>query len=238
MFKFNLNAMKKCFKMMVFLLVVTGMIYSCHPSFDATVDELDLAITKYDQDQDFNQLNSFYLDNTVAYITDEEDGDGLDDELNDLIIDEVRSNLLGIGWTENTDTVGGIQADVGITVSALDVDVTYYYYYWWDYWYWYPWYPYSGTYWWGPGYPIWPGYPIYPSYSYTVGTVIIDMINVDEIEMVEPIPENPKLEIPIVWTGAINGILAGSSENREQRLITTMEKVFMQSTYLHKKSPR
>jgi len=231
--------MKKIFRLLVFLLPVSVMIYSCYPKYDATVEELDLAITKYDEEQDFGQLNSFFLYDTIIYINDEEQPSPMADHSHeDHILAQVRQNLTGLGWTEETDTTGGINADVSIMISVLETDINYYYYYWWDYWYWYPWdwwYPWYPGY---PGYPIYPGYPTYPGSGYTVGTIFIDMVNVDDIDIPEVgIPENPSFKIPIVWTGAVNGILAGSDKNIESRITTQIEQVFNQSTYLYKKTP-
>jgi hypothetical protein len=216
------------------------MLVSCYPGFDATVDELDLAVTKYDEDQDFTILNTFYLYDTIIYITDDEDetlSSNIDHSQGPHIIEQVRQNLLSYGWEEIEDTTG-VDVDVSILISALEVDVYYYYYYWWDYWYWYwyGWYPgYPGY----PGYPIYPGYPTYPSYGYTVGSILIDMVDMDDVAApVPPIeggdPENPKFEIPIVWTGAVNGILEGSNENIQMRLTRQIGQVFEQSPYLHK----
>jgi hypothetical protein len=38
----------------------------------------------------------------------------------------------------------------------------------------------------------------------------------------------------VVWTGAVNGILAGSDANMERRLTTQIGQVFTQSPYLQK----
>lgn len=220
--------MTKLFKQLIYLLPISVMIISCYPEFDATVDELDLAITKYDDKQDFSTLSTFFLYDTVIYITDDEEADppDFDRTQGPHIIAKVRENLLGLGWVEETDTVGGVKADASILISALEVDVSFYYYGYWDYWYWYPWYP---------GYPIYPGYP---SYSYTVGTVLIDMVNMGDVVMPATDIENPSFDIPIVWTGAVNGILSGSDQNIENRLTKQIGQVFEQSTYLNKKEPR
>lgn len=226
--------MKRIMKLLVFLLPISVAILSCHSEYDATIEELDLAITKYDEEQDFGELQTFYMPDTIVYIGEEEETFNIDVDhtQEDHILSQVRQNLLDLGWTEVEKPVDGdIDADASILISVLETDITFYYYYWWDYWYWYPWYPYSTNYWWG--YPVWPGYPIYPSESITVGTVFIDMVNMNKI--VAPTdPENPKFEIPIVWTGAINGILSGSKTNIQGRLTTEISQVFEQSTYLHK----
>lgn len=228
--------MRKLFKLLLFVIPISVMFASCYPAFDATVEELDIAMTKYDSTQNFDELSTFFLYDTIIYITDEDNPENIDHAQEDHILAEVRQNLLDIGWTEVPKPVDGseIDADVAIMISALATDISYYYYYWWDYWYWYPysyWYP--GY----PGYPWYPWYPVYPSYSYTVGTVIIDMINMDKV--VEPSlnDDNPSFKLPVVWTGALNGILSGSDENVAKRLTTQIDQLFGQSTYLIKKAP-
>ena len=96
--------MRKIFRLTVFLFLVAAVLYSCHSEFDATIDELDLAITKYDEDQNFNALNTFFLYDTIIYITDDEDADppDINDGHGPHIISQVRQNLLNIGWVEDT----------------------------------------------------------------------------------------------------------------------------------------
>ncbi len=236
--KFKTNAMKEMNKIIALLFFVSVIIYSCHPEYDATIDELDLAITKYDQEQDFNELQTFYLYDTIIYIYDDESilPAGNDHTQEELILSEVRNNLTSLGWTEvDAPSENSIDADVSIMISVLETDVSFYYYYWWDWWYWYPWdwwYPWYPDYPGYPGYPVWPGYPTYPSGGYTIGTVFIDMINMNEI--VEPESDDVSVKLPIAWTGAINGILAGSDANISSRISTQINQVFAQSPYLHK----
>lgn len=227
--------MRRILRLMVFLLPISVAIFACRPEYDATIEELDLAITKFDESQNFDELNTYYLYDTIIYVTDDEDATPPDINKGhgSHILAQVRGNLESLGWQENNDTIGGVQADASILISVLETDVNFYYYGWWDWWYWYPWYPYAYTssYWWG--YPIWPS-PIYPNYGYTVGTVLIDMVNVNKIKGPDLNDDNPHIEIPVVWTGAVNGILSGSDKNIENRLTEEIEQVFKQSSYLHK----
>ena len=228
--------MKTQIKKYVWLIPLLAIIASCSPEFDATVEELDLAITRHDDDQSFSGYQTFYLEDTVIYIVeDEEDLEDIDRTHDAQIISEVRQNFLDKGWTEVTDPDDLEDgADVSILLSVLTVDLYYYYTYWWDYWDWWYW----GS--WYPGYPIYPGYPWYPiypgigypSYGYTVGTVMIDMLDLKNLEVPEDPEDYPKVDI--IWTGAVNGILAGSDASISKRLTKQIDQVFNQSPYLEK----
>ncbi len=217
----------------VFLIPFAITIFSCSPEFDTTVEEMDLAITRVDDNQDFSSYHTFYLEDTVIYIVSEdEDPADIDRTHDEQIISEVRQHFLNLGWTEVSDAADiESEADVAILLSALAVDIYYYYTYWWDYWdwwYWDPWYP------WYPGYPWYPVYPGigYPSYGYSVGTVMIDMADILNIETNANEGDRPKVDI--LWTGAINGVLLGSDASISSRITTQMNQVFDQSPYLQK----
>jgi len=209
------------------LLMILLVIQSCDPEFKATVEELDLAITIYDDTQNFGQLSTFYMEDTIIYIGDDKVEIQREDNATEQhILDQVRQNLLELGWEEVSDTTNDdLQSDVAIMISVLEKDLYYYYTYWWDWWYWYPWD------WWYPGYPVYPVYPSYPTYGYTVGTLLIEMVNTD---VVLPPVENVSIRLPVVWSGVVNGILSGSEENIQNRLTKQIGQVFLQSDYLHK----
>lgn len=221
--------MRKQIRSYLWLIPILALAFSCSPEFDATTEELDLAITRVNDDQDFTAYQTFYLEDTVVYIGDEEDLEDIDRTHDEQIISEVRQHMLDMGWQEITDPEKiESDADVTILLSALAVDVYFYYTYWWDYWDWWYW---GG---WHPGYPwypSWPGYG-YPSYGYSVGTVIADMVDVKNIELPENPDENPRFDI--IWTGAVNGLLIGSDANISSRLSTQLDQVFAQSPYLIK----
>ena len=225
--------MRKIMQALGIFLVSMLVIPSCNPTFDASVEDLDLAISTYDKTQNFGQLSTFHLEDTVIYISDDKVTIQREDNSTEQqILDLVRQNLLDIGWQEVTDTAadGTIDSDVSILVSVLKADLNFYYTYWWDWWYWYPWdYWYPGY----PGYPVYPVYPTYPSYGYTVGSLMIEMINMDDV-ILPPVEGDPSLKIPVVWTGIVNGILSGSKENIQNRLNKQITQVFYQSDYLHK----
>jgi hypothetical protein len=213
-----------------------GILTSCFPEFDAKLSDLDIAISREDKNQDFTQLNSFFLYDTINYIdNNEKPTPKVQHQFDDQILDLVKQNLKGIGWTEISQPSESNIPDVSIFISVLNVDLSYYYYNWTDYWYWYPWQ------WWYPGwnYPVYPVFPpgYSPIYSFSVGTIMIDMVNMNEL-LINPLIEPPISKIPIVWTGAVNGILAGSDEYISGRLTAQINQVFTQSSYLFKKQPK
>ena len=73
----------------------------CYPSEDFTVEELDTVITNYDEDEDYSRFTTFAVPDSVARIG----GDGSEDPgpFDDLILDLVRSNMLDLGYIEETD---------------------------------------------------------------------------------------------------------------------------------------
>ena len=221
--------MRSFLKSFMYVFLFAAMIASCTPEITLSTVEKDIAVTRFDENQDFTQLNSFYMYDTVIYVTDEEYPDpGEGHEHDELILSNVRQNLLSYGWTEVTDTTNN-EADVAILISSLKVDVYYYYQYWNYYWGWYP-----G---WGGGY--YPGYPNWGvSYGYSAGSILVDMFDRNGDFSVSDDPDNPRIDVPIVWTGGVNGILSGSQENIASRLTTQLDQVFTQSPYLLKKQPR
>lgn len=223
--------MNALIKKYVWLIPILAVIAACSPEFDASIEEQDLAITRVDDNQNFSGYNTFYLEDTVIYIVeDEEDLEDIDRTHDAQIISQVRQNFLDMGWQEITDPDKiESDADVSILLSALAVDMYFYYTYWWDYWDWWYW---GG--WWYPGYPwypVWPGYG-YPSYGYSVGTVMIDMVDIKNMQLPSSQDENPKIDI--LWTGAVNGILVGSDASISNRLTKQIDQVFTQSPYLEK----
>ena len=223
--------MKRVILLPGILLIVMMVIHSCSPEFDASVDELDLAITSYNDAENFGDLSSFYMPDTIVYIDDGVTIQREESSTEQHILDKVRENLLELGWTEVSDTTDdNITSDVAIMISVLEADINYYYTYWWDYWYWYPWDWWYPVY---PGYPVYPIYPVYPSYGYTVGTLIVEMVNTKDF-VTPPVEGNPVFKLPIVWTGMVNGILSGSDVNMQRRLTTQIDQIFLQSEYLHK----
>jgi len=222
-------------KLKLFFIGLTALLVNgCYPGYDVTIEDLDLAITHYNSDQDFTALNTFYMYDTVVHIVGEDET--VDRTHDSHILSELRRNLVTNGWTEITDTTNNRDnIDVVVFASVLSTDVYSYYYYWYDYWYWYPWdwyYPYYDSYYY---YYYYPGYyPGYASYSYSLGTIFCEMINITDFEAQPPEGDKVDVKVPIIWTGAINGIISGSDASINSRITKQMTQVFEQSPYLNK----
>lgn len=231
MFKYPF--MKKILKLQAWIFLMAAMLSACSLEFDATPSEMDLAITRVDDNQDFSAYHTFFLPDTVIYVgVDDENSDDLDRTHNAQIISEVRQHFSDMGWIEITDTARlKTDADVVVLISALAVDANYYYANWWNYWNW--WY----KEWWFRGSPAYTWYPEYPgygyqSYDYSSGTVMIDMADLKDIQL--PFNEGEQPKIDIIWTGAINGILKGTDYYISTRITKQLNQVFSQSPYLSK----
>ena len=68
-------------------------------------------------------------------------------------------------------------------------------------------------------------WPWVPVGSYTTGTVILDMVDVDGASEEEQ-------TFPIVWNAIINGLVTGSDASLANRIETNINQAFAQSSYL------
>jgi hypothetical protein len=120
---------------------------------------------------------------------------------------------LGYRKIENPNQENIPDLFVRVAVTTTENYQAYYNYGWWG-WGWYP-----G---WGVYYP-W--YPTGSVYSYTTGSVLIDMVDVENADIEQEI-------LPAVWYAGINGLLGDNSRNVRNRLITNIDQCFEQSPYL------
>ncbi len=198
-------------------LAFFGLMAGCFPGGPEFVDQLDVVYTDYDEEFNFTNSLTYSLPDGVIEITDKDPGNNppefIDEVFSDAILDRIRQNMTAYGFTEVDEDN---DPDIIFLASAMSND--FYYFYNPCYWCWYN----PG---WGPGYG-W-GYPWYPGYvsGYTTGTLFLQMVNPAEIA---------GEEIPVVWTGVVNGLLQGSDASIVQRINVTVDRAFSQSTYLDK----
>lgn len=209
----------KCFmktrhlRLIVFLTLPLAL-SRCFPGGPEYTEEMDMVVTNYDPDFDFQSVGTYALPDDVVKITGNlQDGDDVEfikPEYAEAILESIRENMSSYGWTEvdkNDDP------DIIILPSAMSSTTLVFYY---DYWYWSWWYPYS---WWGWYYP----YPVYGG-SYTSGSVFIQMTYPEGMTAAD--------DIPVVWSSILNGLLEGSTAAISSRIESSVNQAYTQSPYL------
>ncbi|MCO5723246.1 DUF4136 domain-containing protein [Robiginitalea marina] len=183
----------------------------CYPDEPEFVEEYDVVYTNYAPEFNFDNAYTYALPDGVLLIDDDRGPNGppefIDDQFGDAILDNIRQNLNAEGWTEVDEADG---PDLIVLASAFDTEFLYFY----DpgYWCWY--YPCWG--WWYPGYL--PGYVT----GYRTGTVLIQVTDPNGVL---------NEEVPVVWTGAINGLLQGSDANIIGRIDRNLDQAFTQPPF-------
>lgn len=203
------------------IIMAFGLLVSCYPEKDRTIEDFDIVGTNYDDSKNWDDYKTFYVSDSVLLVYDTtEDVPDYPEKEARVILDGIQKNLLDLGWNEITDTTGGVFPDVYITPYIWTNDVSGAIYYPGYPWYgggYYPWYP--GYY---PGYPGWGGATYY---SYTTGTILIDMLDLVH-------PDNVNHQLDIIWSAGINGIVTSSSNLN--RIEYSVDQAFSQSKYLKK----
>lgn len=204
-----------------FLIFTAILLTGCYtPKEDVFVEDLDLVVVDYDDQFDFTAPQTFFMPDSISRVQDTDDNDDVG-QYDDIILEQIRSNMLAKGFTELDDS-NVADADVVLLISAVRTntyivaDPCF-----WGCWGWYPWPPGWG---WGPGWG-WP-YPPVVVGAYSKGTVIMNMI--------DPSAPSSDLEIEQVWLGAINGLLEGSDESILRRTNSLIDTAFELSPYLNR----
>jgi len=197
------------------------LLASCYPSSPTYTQQYDLVATNFDPTYNFGSKTTYSLPDKIVVVT----GDKINDPnaplefVNDatatLIFNAINSNMATLGWTKVDQSSN---PDVELLPAAMQTTTVYYYYNWGYYWGWY--YPYSpGWGWYYPGY-----YPPTVS-SYTTGTLLVSMADINSI--------TPDQQIPVEWTMLINGLLTGDASSVTTRINSTINQAFAQSSYLN-----
>ena len=212
---------------LIFLLAgASFIICSCAPDAGLNdVSDYDVVVTLFDRNIDFSTFETFGVLDSVVHFQDPDNPDygNVNREYDDLILSETVEHLKALGYVVEL----GPQLhtpDVFVTITVASVD--------WissindpydfdDLWGWYPdWPDYD---------PEWEvQYPYYSSVSYqsySTGTILIQMLDMKNRDY-------NSNTIPVVWVGAINGILEDSAASLEERITQKIEQCFTQSPYL------
>ena len=199
---------------------------SCYPEGPDYVHEKDIALTHYDEKADFSTLKTFVIPDSVVYVRGDSNATGLANELKEEILSLVKQNFEAYNYQLLTDEEAEAQTpDFVVTVTAFATP-TFSYNSWGNYWGWYPgwdWFGWGGV--WGGWYPWYPWYSGGYYYAYDIGTVVIDMLDAKKAD-------KETKRVPVLWTGMVDGILAGNQNYLAERLEKNINQCFIQAPYL------
>lgn len=211
-------------KRILVLFSLSGLLLSgCYPGDygEGDLGDYDLVITNYNEDFNFATVQTYSMPDSIVKIgsidlDDSNSGPETVDPLYaDQILAEVRNQMNSRGWTEVDETA---DPDVILLTSTMTTENVYYYY---DPYYWGWYYPYYGYGWYYPGY-----YPSTSYTSFTSGSFLMQMSYPDGININD--------QIPILWTGLVNGVAEGSNGEIVARINKAIGTAFDQSPYLTK----
>ncbi|MCX2743935.1 DUF4136 domain-containing protein [Mangrovivirga sp. M17] len=211
---------KYIFKTIYFsiILMLTISFISCQPGGAEYVSDLDVVLTDYDDQFDFNSVNTYAIPDEIVEIESNDPGNGdqpdfLDPVFAEPILNKINENMQNNGWQRVDEDQN---PDVVVFPSYTTTTNLFYYY---DWWYWDWWYP--GY---GPGWGWWYPYPPVVT-GYTTGSVLIQMTDANNTILND--------QIPVLWTMIVNGLLQGSNASIIQRINTSIDQGFEQSPYLN-----
>ena len=206
--------MKK--RILIIISIVSVLLLpGCYPDGPDYIEEMDVVLTYHNDAYDFGSQGTYAMPSKIVQITGNlQEGDEpvfIPDATAAAILARIESNMESLGY-QRVDIDAEPAPDLLLAPASWETTTIYY---WYDYWYW----------WWGGYYPGWgwSGYypPVYVD-SYTTGTLLMTLIDKDEIGA----NGNPVVQ----WSGAINGILTGSYN--ATRVNEAIDKAFDMSPYL------
>jgi len=184
---------------------------ACYPGSDrVTVEDYDVVMTWYQKTYGFGTATTYTMEDKVNHICPADDPDCTVDHQNDqLMLDTVAGTLEALGYTRVPFEGPATDADLDMTLSVTETEVT-------------------GTqcvYDWYPGWTYWSPWCYVVPYSFTVGTLLIHAL-----DLRHPDPSGESL--PVVWAAVINGLLGDTESDLQQRIVTNIHQAFAQSPYL------
>jgi hypothetical protein len=188
---------------------VAAVLAACYPSPTMTVDEYDVVVTVVTKGASFDGYQTYAMPDTVIQRPD--DG-GITRDFDELILADIHRNMQQLGYELEHDPENNLP-DVIVVAGAVTEDQ-------WTAWINIPW---GG--WWGYYYGGVSHAPVGFTYLYTLGTVTIDMVSTEGLDIEEDL-------IPVVWTASIAGPLQKDVEDHANRITDGIDQAFAQSPYL------
>lgn len=179
---------------------------SCRPSSNDFVSDFDLVFTTYDTNFSFNTRKTYHLSDTVV-IMGTDPADPQISPFNDRIVASLEQYMNYAGW-ERVSDADSADADLIMVPMISTVDFSSCLVSCW------------GCVGWGWGFP-----PTMACSSFSTGSLYVLLADPQNTDILDD-------EIPVVWTGVLNGLLRGSNEGIAQRLEFNISQMFTQSPYL------
>jgi hypothetical protein len=204
--------MKKQF--LTLLIIFASILLSgCYPEGAEYVEDIDVVISKYNDQFDFTAKKTYAMPDKIVKITGNiSEGENpvyLPAGTAAKILAMIDANMSSNGWTKVDISA---KPDMLLAPASWETTTIYYYY---DYWGW----------WYGGYYPGW-GYggyypPVYGG-SYTTGTLLMTLVDPNVVEGTG--------NFQIQWAGALNGLLNDTFNSA--RVQKGIDQAFTQSPYL------
>jgi len=248
---------KKHLKILALFVFMGVAVTSCYKNDPSYYEDYDLTITYFDKTFDFSSVSTFYMRDSVGFISDEySQGDpewkkfyspgGASDQIRSQIL----TNFTERGYKQ-VDSLKEADFVLNPFITVTTTSYTYYPGYWYGYpGYWYCYWPWC---WYKKGgakyyydYPGW-GYGYYPWYGsggyveYTSHNLMIEMADGDSLrEIYNWHLQNPNGDwsdapkMRYYWQAYIGGILSGDNSYDLNRIKDGINEAFEQSAYLKK----
>ena len=197
--------------MLLIIAAALSMLFfnACYSDYGMTTADYDVVTTLYDPNYDFTKDSTYFMPDSIHHIVEEGEESDLSRKYDSFILEQVASHMSLRGFTRIADPTAPVP-DVVITIRATSTDHynAYSSYYWGGYYGWYyPWY--GGT----------------TVYTYSTGTILIDMLDVENFDIENEI-------YPVAWIAGINGLLGDTGTGTKNRLHTSISQAFIQSPYI------
>jgi hypothetical protein len=206
----------KYLKLFWILVIVAGMV-SCKKVPDTSeLSSKFVVITSREKEADFASYKTYYLSDTISYITNQVGADTIiTGPPARQITDAIKTQMASRGYTLVSRSGNPDLGLVTLAINQQNTGVVYPPGWWWGY----------------PGYPGWcywgcypPYYPIYPTYySYNIGDFVIETFDVKNAETNNNLRE--------IWYSQSSGVLSSTESANITRTIDAINEAFEQSPY-------
>lgn len=194
---------------------------ACYPEQPTESGDFASIVTVYDTDFNFNTAATFYMPDSVVHLGPAGATDPFSRTYDSLIIARTAANMTVRGYVRTADST---TAHLTINPAVLVTND----------------YNFESVDWctaWGFVWTCTGWVPDYPTdvigYEYSAGTVILPMATL--AGGIPPVVTAP----PVVWIGALNGVLAGNTPGSlSSAIVSGIDQAFDQSIYLyHRTTP-